>query len=208
MVGSSSLGARAESVGVYFRAGAVIELLGVSGADLQNHVIGAESLRGTEVFSLADELSELSPEDARVDRLESALLKQAAGRKGPDTNIDIPGIAAWIIHRRGQAGVEQLAESTGISRQHLTRVFRQNVGVTPKMYCRLARFQSTLAYTNPCNNIDWAQVAAQMGYTDQSHMIAEFRRFSSLTPERLRRQGWFHPFIELARRRGAVVTSS
>jgi AraC-like DNA-binding protein len=208
MVGSSSLAARAEAVGVYFRAGTAAEFIGVPGADLQNRVIGLASLWGKEAFSLADELNGLSREAARIDRLESALLKQAARRKAPETNIDILGMATWIIHRRGQAAVERLAEAAGISRQHLTRAFHQNVGVTPKMYCRLARFQSTLAYTNPRNDIDWAQVAAQMGYTDQSHMIAEFRRFSSLTPERLRRQGWFHPFIELARRRGPVHSAS
>jgi AraC-like DNA-binding protein len=156
---------------------------------------------------LAEELNELSRETARIDCLESALLKQAARRKGPGTNIDISGMTAWIIRRRGQAAVERLAEAAGTSRQHLTRVFRQNVGVTPKVYCQLARFQSALAYTSPPNDIDWAQVAAHLGYTDQSHMIAEFRRFSSLTPERLRRQGWFHPFIELARRRGPVHSS-
>ena len=201
MVGSSSLAARAEAVGVYFRAGIAAEFLGVPGVSLQGRVIDLESLWGTEALSLAEKLNALSREGARIGRLESALLKQAARRKGPGTNISILGVAAWITGRRGQVTVERLAEATGISRQHLTRVFRESVGVTPKMYCRLARFQSTLAYTSPGNDIDWAEVAAQMGYTDQSHMIAEFRRFSSLTPEMLRRQGLFHPFIELARRR-------
>jgi AraC-like DNA-binding protein len=208
MVGSSSLAARAEAVGVYFRAGTAARFIGVPGADLQNRVVGLESLWGTEAFNLAEELNALSQESARIDRLESALLKQAARTKSPGTNIDIAGMAAWIIRRRGLVAVERLAEATGLSRQHLTRVFRQNVGVTPKMYCRLARFQSTLTYTSPRNSIDWAQVAAQMGYTDQSHMIREFRHFSSLTPERLRRQGWFHPFIELARHRGPVQSGA
>ena len=41
----------------------------------------------------------------------------------------------------------------------------------------------------------WARVAAELGYADQSHMIAEFRELSSLTPERLATERWFHPFI-------------
>jgi AraC-like DNA-binding protein len=177
--------------------------MGVPGADIHDRVVGLECLWGAEVFNLADELQKLSREAARIDRLESELLKQAVTRKGSRTNIDIPGMAAWITHERGQMTVDDLADATGISRQHLTRVFRASVGVTPKMYCRLARFQSTLAYTHPRYCTDWARVAVQMGYTDQSHMVAEFRSFSSLTPERLRKQGWFHPFIELARRRAS-----
>jgi AraC-like DNA-binding protein len=203
-VGPSSLAARAEAVGVYFRAGMVSQFIRISGADMQNRVADADSLWGAQALSLAEDLSERGREGARIDRLETALLKQAARMRIPGTNIDIPGMAAWIIRRAGQVAVERLAEQAGVSRQHLTRVFRQSVGVTPKMYCRLARFQSALAYATPHGDLDWAQVAAHMGYTDQSHMIAEFRQFSSLTPESFRRQEWFHPFIELARRRARV----
>lgn len=48
--------------------------------------------------------------------------------------------------------------------------------------------------------VNWAQAALELGYADQSHMIAEYRRFSSLTPEMLASRRWFHPFIERARR--------
>src|SRR5262249_59183479 len=93
------------------------------------------------------------------------------------------------------------AGDAGVSRQHLTRAFRASVGVTPKLYCRLARFQSALAYASCGTQVDWAQAAAATGYADQSHMIAEFREFSSLTPQQLVAERWFHPFIERAKER-------
>jgi len=71
--------------------------------------------------------------------------------------------------------------------------------VTPKLFARLARFQAGLAYAGCGANVDWAQAALELGYADQSHMISEFREFSSLTPQTLARQRWFHPFIERAR---------
>jgi AraC-like DNA-binding protein len=203
-VGPSSLAARAESVGVYFRAGMVSQFTRVRGDEMRNLVAGADGLWGTQALRLAEELSELGREGARIDRLEAALLRQAASIECTGASIDVPGMAAWIIRLGGQLSVEELAERAGVSRQHLTRVFRQIVGLTPKMYCRLVRFQSALAYAAPGGDVEWAQVAADLGYTDQSHMIAEFRQFSSLTPERLRQQRWFHPFIELARRRARV----
>jgi transcriptional regulator GlxA family with amidase domain len=97
----------------------------------------------------------------------------------------------------------QLADSAGVSRQHLARVFRERIGVTPKAFCQLARFQSGLVYAG-CNDVEWADAALAMGYADQSHMINEFRRFSSLTPERLASGTWFHPFIERAKTRGTA----
>jgi AraC-like DNA-binding protein len=86
-----------------------------------------------------------------------------------------------------------------VSRQHLTRVFRERVGVGPKLYCRLARFQAGLVYAGGGPAVDWAEAALDLGYADQSHMIAEFREFSSLTPQMLAARRWFHPFIERSR---------
>ena len=77
----------------------------------------------------------------------------------------------------------------------ITHMFRENVGVTPKLYCRLARFQAVFAFAGIGDRVNWAQA-----YADQSQMIAEFREFSSLTLERLAMGCWFHPFIERAAR--------
>src|SRR5262249_36962172 len=96
--------------------------------------------------------------------------------------------------------VESLASSAGVSRQHLARLFREYVGISPKLYCRLARFQSGLAYAGLGKNVHWAETAIDLGYADQSHMIAEFREFSSLTPQQIATERWFHPFIERARK--------
>jgi AraC-like DNA-binding protein len=71
--------------------------------------------------------------------------------------------------------------------------------VTPKLYLQLARFQAALVYCGCGKNVNWSEAASEAGYADQSHMIAEFRRFSSLTPGMLASRKWFHPFIERAR---------
>ena len=94
-----------------------------------------------------------------------------------------------------------MSDQAGVSRQHLTRVFRDVVGLTPKLYCRLVRFQAGLVYAGCGSSVDWAGVAQHLGYADQSHMIAEFKQFSSLTPRQLASRPWFHPFIERAKAR-------
>jgi AraC-like DNA-binding protein len=97
--------------------------------------------------------------------------------------------------------VRRLAEAAGVSRQHLTRVFREVIGVSPKRYCRLARFHAGLAYAGAGTGARWAEVATELGYADQSHMIAEFHDLSGLTPDALATQRWFHPFILKAQSR-------
>ena len=64
------------------------------------------------------------------------------------------------------------------------------------------RFQSSLTYAKR-SGVNWAQAAAALGYADQSHMIAEFRRFSGMTPQTLAAGVQFHPFIWRAREQSA-----
>jgi AraC-like DNA-binding protein len=197
-VGPTSDGDRPEMLGIYFQPGQVFPFVQVPATELTNRILPLEELWGAAGMTMVSELSEANA-IARIDRLEAVLLRQLGARPESGTALDVLRLAAWILRRRGQVTVQCLADEAGVSRQHLTHMFRQAVGVSPKRYCRLARFQSGLAYAGSGNHVQWAGVSADMGYTDQSHMIAEFREFSSLTPQRLATERWLHPFIERAR---------
>ncbi len=198
-VGRSSPGERREAVGAYFRAGQVSTFAKVAGYELADRVVGLEEIWGAAAADLATELGGLTSAAQRIDRLEVELLDRMRRSRRLVSPASVPRLAAWALRGAGRLTVKELAGAAGISRQHLARLFREWVGVSPKTYCRLARFQSALRFAGVCRSVDWACAASEMGYADQSHMIAEFRRFSSLTPEMLSRQRWFHPFIERAR---------
>jgi AraC-like DNA-binding protein len=185
--------------GVYFHPAQASGFTQVPACELTDRIVALEDLWGAAGSELPAELGDANTEAARIDRLESALLRRIGERRGSAVALDVSGLAAWVLRRRGRLTVPCLADTAGVSRQHLTRVFREGVGVTPKLYCRLARFQAGLAFAGCGKSVDWAQAAVEMGYADQSHMIAEFREFSSLTPQALATQRWFHPFIERAR---------
>ena len=197
-VGPPSSGERSEMIGVYFHAAKAPPFTGVPTCALTDRIVDLEDLWGVTASELATEFNQAAGLD-RIDRLESALIRRMAGAQVSTITPDVPGLAAWVLRQRDRLTVHQLADAAGLSRQHLTRVFRDRVGVAPKIYCRLARFHSALAYAGSGKNFDWARIAVELGYADQSHMIAEFREFSSLTPQRLATGQWFHPFIERAR---------
>jgi AraC-like DNA-binding protein len=197
-VGSTADVARAEMVGAYLEPGATGPLLGTAAVELTDRIVDLELLPGSGSGRLAEEIAELD-EAARVDRLEAALTSRLRRAREPRPRLDVAGLALWA--RREPAGmtVGRLADAAGVSRQHLTRVFREVLGISPKRYCRLVRFQAGLVHAGAGAGVPWARVAAELGYADQSHMIAEFRELSSLTPERLATERWFHPFILEAR---------
>jgi AraC-like DNA-binding protein len=197
-VGAPASNAHSEMIGVYLEPGATQALLQVPAAELTDRVANLEHLWGPQAMRLAEDLAELD-EPARVDRLEAALLERVRHAPAPQLGVDVVGLAHWVRADPASMTVRRLANAASVSRQHLTRVFREVIGVSPKRYCRVARFQAGLAYVGAGRGVKWAQVAAELGYADQSHMIAEFRELSSLTPDALATQRWFHPFILEAR---------
>ncbi len=74
------------------------------------------------------------------------------------------------------------AADTGFSRRWLSQRFKEQIGVSPKAYARLLRFQRVVQRVAAGRRIEWADVAADLGFADQAHLTHEFRRFSGLTP--------------------------
>jgi AraC-like DNA-binding protein len=194
-------------VGAYLHPAQLSHVAHVPSCELTDRVVGIEELWGPWALQLSERLATLD-ESGRVDLLEDALLRQMAEPRERGTAVDIRGLAATLTRRAGRVSIESLAAAAGVSRQQLTRVFRERVGVSPKLFARLARFQAALAYARGGDSVDWARAACELGYADQSHMIAEFRQFSGLTPHLLATERWLHPFIERAKVRGTMRHSA
>ena len=197
-VGAPTPPGHAVMVGVYLQPARASQFIGAPLCELTDRIVSLEDLWGSAGADLPAELAAMS-EAARIDRLESELVRRLGRRRESRTSVDVPGLTEWTLRSRGKVSVERLAHAAGVSRQHLTRVFHELVGVSPKLYCRLARFHSALGFIGSGERVEWARVATALGYADQSHMIAEFREFSSLTPQQIAGARLFHPFIENAR---------
>ena len=84
----------------------------------------------------------------------------------------------------GAVRIEALADGLGITRQHLAALFRERVGLSAKtfaMVCRFRRAHAALRGRDAA--VDWARLAGDCGYYDQSHLIHAFRQFADATPE-------------------------
>jgi AraC-like DNA-binding protein len=185
-------------VGAYLHPAQLSAFARLPSREVTDRILPIGEAWGSQGFELAERLAALD-ESRRIDLFENALLRQMTEPRQCGSAVDVTSLAACVVRRGGRVSIESLAAAAGVSRQQLTRVFRERVGVSPKLYCRLARFLSALGYARAGDRVDWAGVAYDLGYADQSHMIAEFRQFSSLTPHMLASGRWFHPFMERAK---------
>jgi AraC-like DNA-binding protein len=99
-------------------------------------------------------------------------------------------LTAKMVRAAGKVSVDALAREAGISARQLRRRFLMEVGLGPKLLCRVLRFQQVFKAVDQ-SNAEWAGVAFECGYYDQAHLIGDFRRFAHQTPSvLLANSGW------------------
>src|SRR5262249_34716066 len=94
---------------------------------------------------------------------------------------------AWseLMRSHGTVSVSRLVEDTGWSRRHLSARFREHVGVTPKGFGRILRFQRAARELVRPDGASLAEIALDCGYYDQAHLNRDFREFAGRTPTEL-----------------------
>jgi AraC-like DNA-binding protein len=78
--------------------------------------------------------------------------------------------------------IAAVVDRTGMSARRFIAAFRDQVGLTPKLACRLGRFRRVIAALGPTAPVDWTRLALDCGYFDQAHFNHEFREFAGVSP--------------------------
>jgi AraC-like DNA-binding protein len=78
--------------------------------------------------------------------------------------------------------VGAVIDKIGLSTRHFNQLFRDQVGLTPKLFCRVQRLRQVLYLLAGKERVDWLDIALKCGYFDQAHFIHDFRTFALCTP--------------------------
>lgn len=146
---------------------------------LAGSVADLSDLLGTDALELIDRLAGLRDWRSRLHLADSFVRQRLQRASLPDRRA----FAAWrMMHGSGgRARVSVIAQRLDVSREHLSRLFREQVGHSPKAVSRIIRFRRAQALA-PSLSFDWASVAHEAGYADQAHFTREFGRMSGETP--------------------------
>ena len=170
-------------IGVRFKTGRAGAALRIPMWQLQDQLIAAsDAIPG--VDRLADDLRNVAESErlAHLGRTLAASLHDADGRSmhGVDEALEI------IDRTRGSIAIEALARRVGITRRHLERQFREFVGLRAKHVARIARIHAALDLLQRQPAMSGADIAAECGYSDQSHLVRECQELAGQTPQRLK----------------------
>jgi AraC-like DNA-binding protein len=167
-------------LGVHFKPGGARAVLGIPAHELCNTHIDLSTIWGSAVGALRERLCVLRDPMERFRLVEHALLERLAAFQGRHNAVRV-GLEA-LISTRGRAKIRDIAKAVDLSQRRLIELFAAEVGVTPKLFGRLQRFQHAMACALSAKKVDWAQLAIECGYFDQSHLIHEFMEFAGVSP--------------------------
>jgi AraC-like DNA-binding protein len=174
----------ASIMGVHFRPGGALPFLGRPAGELGDTHVDLQAIWGRVAGELREQLCAARTAPQRFRLLERLLKRLLAGRlAGRPTHHGAVDIALRLIMTtRGRMRVRDIAKAVDLSERRLTDIFRNEVGLTPKVFNRIQRFQAALALARETPRPAWAELAIACGYFDQSHLIQDFVQFSGCTP--------------------------
>jgi AraC-like DNA-binding protein len=164
---------------IAFRPGGLNALFGLPVVELTDRDFNAEDVIGRSVSEFYHRLGEVSSFAARsqiADDYLVSLLPQF------DVGSGIVKAASAIECLDGNLGVTELALRSGLGIRQFERRFQREIGVGPKLYSRIVRFEAALRHKSKEPVRRWTDIARALGYHDQMHMVHDFRSLSGDTP--------------------------
>ncbi len=171
---------RVELIGIRFHPGGTIPFFEVPMSELTNHVVELTALSRDLAGEVVTRVGECRTLAEKVAELQTLLTSRVRDRQ----RSRVLGMAEKIVALNGLMTIDQLAADAGISSRQLERNFLREVGVGPKLLCRILRFQQVFSALDR-DDAGWAGIAAECGYYDQAHLIRDFQQFARQAPSAL-----------------------
>lgn len=166
--------------GIRFRPGKMPRIADVSPVDLVDTMIAPSRILGIDIDALSEHLYLLEGIDSKQAFLEDVFRKYGVESIVPK---GIGSRSAELVEScGGQIRVNDLAQAFGVSMRTMERVFRAEVGVSPKTFIRCVRFQDVMGKMKSGRYRSLAEIAYDCGYADQSHFIKDYKQLSGRLP--------------------------
>ncbi|MFB7360239.1 AraC family transcriptional regulator [Streptomyces gardneri] len=166
-------------------------IYGMPAAELAHRLVPLDELLGALAVELVDRLRSATTWAARFTALDELLLRAVGrGACGDHVRWVRPEVAeAWrrLVAARGCVQVGAVAAELGWSRRYLTERFRGEVGLPPKTFARVLRFEHAHELAAAQDPLPWGDVATVSGYADQAHLVRDWREFTGRSPTAWRR---------------------
>ncbi|HZH01942.1 MAG TPA: helix-turn-helix domain-containing protein [Flavisolibacter sp.] len=178
-------------IDVIFQPGALYKLLGIPMTEFLNKHIDAELLFGQQIHDVNDQLANSICYEKMFSIIEKFLLEKI--KKVKNNLHPIDKIGQFILDNPTSFNLDFLASLACLSHSQFERRFVQQIGITPRLYQRMARFRKAFELKLRHSELNWLDVAWQTGYGDYQHLVKDCKEFSGNTPHQLMQEQNYSP---------------
>lgn len=168
----------ADLFGIVFRPGGFAAFARDKADRFSHQSIDLGTVWGRFTDDLRDRLRETPIPSGKLIAAENLLFERFAGVVERRREVDFA--LKRFSSAEGISSVAEVAEDIGWSLRRFSQTFREQVGLPPKVWCRLQRFQRAIRQLHRGDEIRWAELALDCGYYDQAHFANEFKAFSGV----------------------------
>jgi len=165
---------------VVFKPGALHRLTGMSFQTLMNNHVDLESVFPIETRKVNERLNSSNEYAEMISIIEAYLLTMAKNIKVESRPAD--QVLMLVGNKPQKYSLDWLAREACLSPRQLERKFYQYLGVCPKTFARVVRFDQSYKMRLKYPNDDWLSIAVACGYHDYQHMVRDYKEFGSATP--------------------------
>lgn len=182
---AKAVAAGSSSIGIQLWPGASLALLGLPADELAGRHVQLDDIWGASAGLLREALLAAPSAEGKLRCLETALMQRLPSSARSPWRSAHRVVLTGLQQLQAGSSVDAAARRSGYSQRQFVRLFSQAVGLTPRLYVRVQRFQKALRLMQR-QRPSLAEVAFEAGYSDQPHFNRDFRDFSGLTPEQYR----------------------
>ncbi len=150
-------------------------------AEIADSVVDADLVWGSDFGDIRDQMLAMPDISERFALMERFLIGRFLSRLAVDPCIEYAVVEMSL--RPDTISIARMTSKIGYSQKHFAEMFRRSVGITPKAYLKIMRFQKAVRAIDSAPSIDWGMIAQECGFYDQAHFINDFKHFSGFTPE-------------------------
>lgn len=175
------------AIGICFQPHALKSIFGLDAGELTNSCIDLTLIGTKKKTNLPEQLSNATTIDEQIKILSFYLFdQQQSHSRHPD---DITKFAiSQLTQSKGNISLKELQQKVQLSERSLERKFKDTVGISPKLFSRIIRFQETLNQMRSNKYDKLSDVAYENDYADQAHFIRVFKEFTGFSPLEFKRQ--------------------
>lgn len=165
---------------VLFQPGAFYRLTGVGMHELSNVYLDAECIFGSRVRTVNEQLANAASYAQMTTVVERFLFVLTNGAKRENHRVD--AAAKQMLLQDESFRLDRFIKESCLCHRQFDRKFKERVGIPPKQFLQVIRFDKAFRMKNKHPHLDWLSIAIHCGYHDYQHLVKDYREFTGYTP--------------------------